>query len=124
MRERDDWISAALKALEQDGLAIDEDSRKLVIHNREHATAWFEEALAAFDDKSDEAAGGDDDQPGKRAHVRRVAEHLAGRVNHDQAALEADARRELRRASCRVPRVEFGERPLDGERGARPRSGD
>jgi hypothetical protein len=63
---------------EQDGLAIDEENRKLVILNREHATEWFEETQAAFNDKSDEAAGDDDDQPGKRARLARVSAKLIG----------------------------------------------
>ena len=52
-------------------------------------------------------ARGDEHRPrfGRRLHprgdVRRLAEHLAGRVDHDGPALEADARGKLRRAGLR-----------------------
>ena len=65
---------------------------------------------------------GDEDRPwlGRRLHargdVRRVAEHLAGRVDDDRPGLEADARRQLRRALGGVPGVEVGKRALDGKR--------
>ena len=59
---------------------------------------------------------------GRRLHprrdVRRVAEHFAGRVDHDRAALDADAGGKLGRAGSHVARVEVGKRALDGERGA------
>ena len=69
-------------------------------------------------------ARGDEHRPrfGRRLHprrdVRRLAEHFAGRVDHDRAALDADAGGKLGRARSRVPGVEVGERALDGERGA------
>ncbi len=53
-----------------------------------------------------------------RRNVRRVAEHFAGGVDHDGAALDADAGGKLRRARSGVPGVEAGERALDGERRA------
>ena len=69
-------------------------------------------------------ARGDEHRPrlGCRLHprrdVRRLAEHFAGRVDHDRAAFDADAGGKLGRACAGVPGVEFGERTLDGERGA------
>ena len=69
-------------------------------------------------------ARGDEHRPrfGRRLHprrdVRRLAEHFAGRVDHDGAALEADAGGKLGRARSGVPGVEVGERALDRERGA------
>ena len=53
-----------------------------------------------------------------RGDVRRFAEHFAAGVDHDRAALDADARGKLRRAGRRVPGVEVGERALDRERRA------
>ena len=69
-------------------------------------------------------ARGDEHRPrfGRRLHprrdVRRLAEHFAGRVDHDEPHLEADAGGKLGRARSGVPGVEVGERALDGERGA------
>ena len=42
--------------------------------------------------------------------IRRLAEHLAGRVDQDGAGVEADARGELGRAGSRVAGVKIGER--------------
>ena len=53
-----------------------------------------------------------------RRDVRRFAEHFAGRVDDDRAALDADAGGKLGRARSGVPGVEVGERALDRERGA------
>ena len=67
-------------------------------------------------------ARGDEHRPrfGRRLHprrdVRRFAEHFAGRIDHDRAALYADAGGELGRSRSGVPGVEVGERALDGER--------
>ena len=69
-------------------------------------------------------ARGDEHRPrlGRRLHPRRdigrLAEHFAGRVDHDGAGLEPDAGGKLGRARSGVPGVELGERALDGERGA------
>ena len=68
-------------------------------------------------------ASGDQDRPwlsrslDARRDVGRVAEHLAGGVDHDRPGLEADARGKLRRASCGVPGIEVGKRALDRQRG-------
>ena len=67
-------------------------------------------------------ARGDEDRPGlgrglhPRRDIRRLAEHFAGRVDDDRAAIEADAGRELGRAGLGVPGVEVGEGALDRER--------
>ena len=53
-----------------------------------------------------------------RGDIGRLAEHFAGRVHDHRPGFQADAGDELRRPCPRVPGVEFGERPLDGERGA------
>ena len=53
-----------------------------------------------------------------RRDIGRLAEHFAGRVHDHRPGFQADAGDELRRPCPRVPGVEVGERPLDGERGA------
>ena len=79
----------------------DEEARDLPLHCRSHENgSRFGEGLDA------------------RGDVRRLAEHLAGRVDHDEAGVEADARGELGRAGSRVAGVKIGERALDSERGA------
>ena len=55
-----------------------------------------------------------------RGDVRRFAEHLAGSVDHDRAALDADAGGKLGRARSSIPSVEVGKRTLDRQR--RPHS--
>jgi hypothetical protein len=68
--------------------------------------------------------GGDEDctRLGKgldaRSDIGRLAEHLAGRVDHHRPGGEADAGSELGRALAGAPGVEFGERALDRERRA------
>ena len=62
-------------------------------------------------------ACGDDDRTrfGEGLHPRsdigRLAEHCAGRVHHDLAGFQADARHQLRRVLAGVPGVELVERP-------------
>jgi hypothetical protein len=53
-----------------------------------------------------------------RRDIRRIAEHLARRVDHDRAGLETDTGGKFWRAGFGVALVELGERALDGERGA------
>ena len=53
-----------------------------------------------------------------RRDVRRLAEHFARGVDHDRAALDADAGGKLGRARLGVAGVEVGERALDRERRA------
>ena len=48
--------------------------------------------------------------------VRRVAEHFAAGFYDDRPGLDADARRQLRRAVGGVPGVDVGKRALDRER--------
>ena len=49
--------------------------------------------------------------------IWRFTKNFAGRVNDNQAALEAYTRRQCRRTLGCVSRIEVPERPLDGERG-------
>ena len=51
-----------------------------------------------------------------RGDIRRVPEHLAGRVDDHGPGLEPDARGELRRAFARVLGVDLRERALDRQR--------
>ena len=66
-------------------------------------------------------ACGDQDRAGfrgcldARGYIRRFAEHLPGRVNHDQAALEADTSGQLRHAFRGVSCVEIPKGSLDGQ---------
>ena len=53
-----------------------------------------------------------------RGDIGRLAEHFASRVHNHRPGFQADAGDELRRHRPRVSGVEFGERPLDGQRGA------
>ena len=79
----------------------DEEACDLPLHRRSHENgSRFSEGLDA------------------RGDVRRLAEHLAGRVDQDGAGVEADARGELGRAGTRVAGVKIGERALDSERSA------
>ena len=79
----------------------DEEARDLPLHGRSDDNgSRFGEGLDA------------------RGDVRRLAEDLAYRVDHDGTGVEADARGELRLAGSRVTGVELGKRPLDRERGA------
>ena len=79
----------------------DEEARDLPLHRRSHKNgSRFGEGLDA------------------RGDVRRLAEHLAGRVDQDRAGVEADARGELGRAGSPVAGVKISERALDSERGA------
>ena len=62
-------------------LLDDEEPGHLALHaSRDQDRPWLSSSLDA------------------RRHVRRFAEHLAGRVYHDRAALDADAGGKLRRA--------------------------
>ena len=51
-----------------------------------------------------------------RGDIGRVAEHFAGRLDHDRARIEADAGGELGRAFGGVPGVDLAKRALDRER--------
>ena len=53
-----------------------------------------------------------------RGDIGRVAEHLARCVDHHLPGRNADAGDELRTARAGVLAVQFGERALDGQRGA------
>jgi hypothetical protein len=53
-----------------------------------------------------------------RGDIGRVAEHLAGRVDHHLPGIKADPRLKLRGAFAGVSGVEFDKRALDGERRA------
>ena len=78
----------------------DEEARDLPLHGRSDENgSRFGEGLDA------------------RGDVRRLAEDLACRVDHDGTGVEADARGELGWPAL-VSGVELGERPLDRERGA------
>ena len=73
VQERDDWISAALKALSRTASLSTKtaaSSSSIAANMRPHG---FEKALAAFDDKSDESAGDDDDQTVRGQGSRRSA---------------------------------------------------
>ena len=95
-------------------------------HRRRHAL----ELMRAFVLGDEQPGGlalygrGDEHRPGlgrplhARRDVRRIAEHLARRVDHDWPHVEADAGLERRRAGLRVAGVELGERALNGEGGA------
>ena len=48
--------------------------------------------------------------------IRRIAEHLARRLDHNRARLESDARGELRRAFRGVSSIDLGKGALDRER--------
>ena len=69
-------------------------------------------------------ASRDQDRPrlGQRLHARgdigRIAKDFSGRIHHHRPALDADAGDKLRRARTGVLAIEFGERALDGQRGA------
>ena len=79
-------------------LLDNEESGDLALHvSRHQHRPWFSSSLDA------------------RRHVRRFPEHLAGRVYHDRAALDADAGGKFGRARSCVLCVEVDERALDGE---------
>jgi hypothetical protein len=53
-----------------------------------------------------------------RGDVRRLAEHLAGGVDHHRPGIKADPRRKLRGAFAGVSGIDFDKRAQDGKSGA------
>ena len=53
-----------------------------------------------------------------RGYTGRIAKDFSGRIHHHRPAVDADAGDQVRAARASVFEVQFGQRALDGQRGA------